>query len=420
MEKLVITGGTPLKGEVSIIGAKNSAIAILPATLLCKGVCTLHNVPNIIDVNLSCQILEELGSKISWTGPHSLTIDNRKITKTHAPLDLTSRFRASYYLIGAMLGRCKEIEVGLPGGCNLGARPIDQHIKGFEALGAVANLTQGKISVKADKLTATSIYMDVVSVGATINVLLASVLAEGTTTIDNAAKEPHIVDVANFLNTLGADIRGAGTDVIKVNGVKELKDNITYSIVPDQIEAGTFMLAALATKGDIVIKNCIPEHLDCLTSKILEIGGNVEYKDDTIHVWYTKRPTKTVIKTLPYPGFPTDLQPQMGVVLSTAIGTSIINESIWTSRFQYTAELNKMGANIIAQGQSAVFEGVDELFGAPVYATDLRAGAALVIAGIAAKGVTEVYNLKHIDRGYENIEDKFSSLGANIKRVYEE
>lgn len=420
MEKLVITGGTPLKGEVSIIGAKNSAIAILPATLLCKGVCTLHNVPNIIDVNLSCQILEELGSKISWTGPHSLTIDNRNITKTHAPLDLTSRFRASYYLIGAMLGRCKEIEVGLPGGCNLGARPIDQHIKGFEALGAVANLTQGKISVKADKLTATSIYMDVVSVGATINVLLASVLAEGTTTIDNAAKEPHIVDVANFLNTLGADIRGAGTDVIKVNGVKELKDNITYSIVPDQIEAGTFMLAALATKGDIVIKNCIPEHLDCLTSKILEIGGNVEYKDDTIHVWYTKRPTKTVIKTLPYPGFPTDLQPQMGVVLSTAIGTSIINESIWTSRFQYTAELNKMGANIIAQGQSAVFEGVDKLFGAPVYATDLRAGAALVIAGIAAKGVTEVYNLKHIDRGYENIEDKFSSLGANIKRVYEE
>lgn len=420
MEKLVITGGTPLKGEVSIIGAKNSAIAILPATLLCKGICTLHNVPNIIDVNLSCQILEELGSKISWTGPHSLTIDNRNITKTHAPLDLTSRFRASYYLIGAMLGRCKEIEVGLPGGCNLGARPIDQHIKGFEALGAVANLTQGKISVKADKLTATSIYMDVVSVGATINVLLASVLAEGTTTIDNAAKEPHIVDVANFLNTLGADIRGAGTDVIKVNGVKELKDNITYSIVPDQIEAGTFMLAALATKGDIVIKNCIPEHLDCLTSKILEIGGNVEYKDDTIHVWYTKRPTKTVIKTLPYPGFPTDLQPQMGVVLSTAIGTSIINESIWTSRFQYTAELNKMGANIIAQGQSAVFEGVDELFGAPVYATDLRAGAALVIAGIAAKGVTEVYNLKHIDRGYENIEDKFYSLGANIKRVYEE
>ena len=420
MEKLVITGGTPLKGEVSIIGAKNSAIAILPATLLCKGVCTLHNVPNIIDVNLSCQILEELGSKISWTGPHSLTIDNRNITKTHAPLDLTSRFRASYYLIGAMLGRCKEIEVGLPGGCNLGARPIDQHIKGFEALGAVANLTQGKISVKADKLTATSIYMDVVSVGATINVLLASVLAEGTTTIDNAAKEPHIVDVANFLNTLGADIRGAGTDVIKVNGVKELKDNITYSIVPDQIEAGTFMLAALATKGDIVIKNCIPEHLDCLTSKILEIGGNVEYKDDTIHVWYTKRPTKTVIKTLPYPGFPTDLQPQMGVVLSIAKGTSLISESIWESRFQYTNELIKMGAKITAHGKTAVFEGVDKLTSAPLYATDLRAGAALLVAAIIADGTSELYNIHYIDRGYEHIEDKFRKLGATIERVTEE
>lgn len=420
MEKLVITGGTPLKGEVSIIGAKNSAIAILPATLLCKGVCTLHNVPNIIDVNLSCQILEELGSKISWTGPHSLTIDNRNITKTHAPLDLTSRFRASYYLIGAMLGRCKEIEVGLPGGCNLGARPIDQHIKGFEALGAVANLTQGKISVKADKLTATSIYMDVVSVGATINVLLASVLAEGTTTIDNAAKEPHIVDVANFLNTLGADIRGAGTDVIKVNGVKELKNNITYSIVPDQIEAGTFMLAALATKGDIVIKNCIPEHLDCLTSKILEIGGNVEYKDDTIHVWYTKRPTKTVIKTLPYPGFPTDLQPQMGVVLSIAKGTSLISESIWESRFQYTNELIKMGAKITAHGKTAVFEGVDKLTSAPLYATDLRAGAALLVAAIIADGTSELYNIHYIDRGYEHIEDKFRKLGATIERVTEE
>ena len=419
MEKLVITGGTPLKGEVSIIGAKNSAIAILPATLLCKGVCTLHNVPNIIDVNLSCQILEELGSKISWTGPHSLTIDNRNITKTHAPLDLTSRFRASYYLIGAMLGRCKEIEVGLPGGCNLGARPIDQHIKGFEALGAVANLTQGKISVKADKLTATSIYMDVVSVGATINVLLASVLAEGTTTIDNAAKEPHIVDVANFLNTLGADIRGAGTDVIKVNGVKELKNNITYSIVPDQIEAGTFMLAALATKGDIVIKNCIPEHLDCLTAKILEMGGEVEESGDSIHVWCNSRPNKTNIKTSPYPGFPTDLQPQAGVVLAVADGTSIINESIWESRFQYTTELNNMGANITAQGKTAVFEGVDCLLGAPVYASDLRAGAALIIAGIIASGETQLFNLDHIDRGYENIEEKFRNLGANIKRVKE-
>lgn len=420
MEKLVVTGGTKLKGEVSIIGAKNSAIAILPATLLCKGVCTLNNVPNIIDVRLSCKILETLGSKITWTGKNSLIIDNRNITKTHAPLDLTSKFRASYYLIGAMLGRCKEVEVGLPGGCNLGARPIDQHIKGFEALGAISNLSQGKIYVKADKLVGTNIYMDVVSVGATINVLLASVFAEGTTTIDNVAKEPHIVDVANFLNSLGADIRGAGTDLIKVNGVKELKDNITYSIVPDQIEAGTFMLAAVASQGDIIIKNCIPEHLDSLTSKILEIGGNVEYLGDTIHVWSNKRPTKTVVKTLPYPGFPTDLQPQMGVVLSVAQGTSIINESIWDSRFQYTGELNKMGAHITPQGKSAIFEGVENLYGAPVYATDLRAGAALVIAGIIAQGTTEIYNLKHIDRGYENIEEKFSKLGANIRRVVEE
>lgn len=419
MEKLVINGGTHLKGEVSIVGAKNSAIAILPATLLCKGICVLHNVPNIVDVKLSCQILEQLGSIITWTDSNTITIDNRNISKTHAPFDLTCKFRASYYLIGAMLSRCMEIEVGLPGGCNLGARPIDQHIKGFEALGATSNLSQGKISVTANKLVGANIYMDVVSVGATINILLASVFAEGSTIIDNAAKEPHVVDVANFLNSLGADIRGAGTDLIKINGVKKLKDNITYSIVPDQIETGTFMLAAIATQGNLLIKNCIPEHMDSLTSKILEIGGNVEYDDDTIHVWTNKRPSKTVIKTLPYPGFPTDLQPQMGVVLSLATGTSIINESIWDSRFQYTAELNKMGANITSQGKSAIFEGVENLYGAHVYATDLRAGAALVIAGIAAKGTTEIFNLKHIDRGYENIEGKFLNLGADIKRVIE-
>lgn len=419
MEKLLITGGTKLTGEVTITGAKNSAIAILPATLLCNGICTLHNVPNIIDVNLSCQILEKLGSKINWIGPNSLTIDNTNICKTHAPLNLTSKFRASYYLIGSMLGRCHEIEVGLPGGCNLGARPIDQHIKGFEALGAKAQLSQGKIFVSAKELVGTNIYMDVVSVGATINVMLSSVLAKGTTIIDNPAKEPHVVDVANFLNSLGADIRGAGTDLIKINGVNKLKNNVSYSIVPDQIEAGTFMLATIASQGDVLIKNCIPEHLDCLTSKILEIGGNVEASYDSIHVWSNSRPNKTVIKTLPYPGFPTDLQPQMGVVLSLAKGTSIINESIWDSRFQYTAELNKMGANIIAQGKSAIFEGVTELNGAPVFASDLRAGAALVIAGIVAKGTTEVFNLRHIDRGYEKIEDKFTQLGANIKRVTE-
>ena len=416
MEKLVITGPTPLKGEVEISGAKNAAVAILPATLLINGIC---NIPNISDVQILCTILEKMGAKITWNNKNELTIDTRNITTTQAPLDLTSKFRASYYLIGAMLGRTGEIEVGMPGGCNLGARPIDQHIKGFELLGANVEIGKGTISAKANCLKGAHIYMDVVSVGATINVMLASVLAKGTTTIDNAAKEPHIVDVANFLNTMGADIRGAGTDVIKINGVEKLHGNATYSVVPDQIEAGTFMLAAMASKGDLLIKNCITKHLEPLTAKILEIGGNVEDNGDSIRVWYSKRPNKATIKTLPYPGFPTDLQPQMGVVLSTANGTSIINESIWESRFQYTAELNKMGAKITAQGKSAVFEGVDELFGAPVYSTDLRAGAALIVAGISANGVTEVYNLSHIDRGYENIEEKFRKIGANIQRVSE-
>ena len=302
----------------------------------------------------------------------------------------------------------------------MGARPIDQHIKGFELLGAEVNITGGNVCATADKLIGTNIYMDIVSVGATINIMLASVLAEGTTTIDNAAKEPHIVDIANFLNTMGADIRGAGTDSIKINGVKSLKGGQSYSVVPDQIEAGTFMLAAVASKGDLIIKNCIPEHLDCVTAKILEIGGNVEIDGDKLRVWFDKRPSKAVIKTAPYPGFPTDLQPQMGVVLSIADGTSIINESIWESRFQYTNELNKMGAQITAQGKSAIFEGVESLYGATVYSTDLRAGAALIIAGIVAQGTTEIYNLDHIDRGYENIEEKFRNIGANIKRVKDE
>ena len=419
MEKLVINGPTPLKGEVNISGAKNSAVAILPATLLIDGVCTINNVPNIVDVKLSCEILEGLGSKIKWIDKNSLEIDNRNITNTIAPIDLTRKFRASYYLIGSMLGRKKEIEVGLPGGCNLGARPIDQHIKGFEALGAEVEIIGGNVKASAKKLTGTNIYLDIVSVGATINVMLASVLAEGTTTIDNAAKEPHIVDIANFLNTMGADIRGAGTDTIKINGVNSLKGGQTYSVVPDQIEAGTFMLAAVATKGDITIKNCIAEHLDCITAKILEIGGNVEVNGDKVRVWCNDRPSKAIIKTLPYPGFPTDLQPQMGVVLSLAEGTSIINESIWESRFQYTNELNKMGAQITAQGKSAIFEGVESLQGASVYSTDLRAGAALIVAGVAANGATEVYNLQHIDRGYENIEEKFRNLGADIQRVEE-
>ena len=419
MDKLVIQGPTRLKGEVVISGAKNAAVAILPATLLINGVCRIENLPNISDVRTYCKILETLGAKIKWFSDNEIEIDTRDIGCTQAPLDMTSKFRASYYILGSLLGRCGAAEVGIPGGCNLGARPIDQHIKAFEALGAKVDVSQGKISAKVKKLVGNSIYMDVVSVGATINAILASVLAEGTTTIDNAAKEPHIVDVANFLNTMGADIRGAGTDVIKINGVKELRGNCTYSVVPDQIEAGTFMLAAIASRGDILIKNCIPEHLDCITAKILEIGGNVEDYGDSIRVTMNKRPSKATVKTLPYPGYPTDLQPQMGVVFSIADGTSIINESIWESRFQYTAELNKMGAKITPQGKTAIFEGVKELTGAPVYATDLRAGAALIIAGIIADGETQLYNLDHIDRGYENIEEKFRNLGAKIQRVSE-
>lgn len=417
MEKIIINGGSPLKGEVSIIGAKNSAVAMLPATLLIDGKCTLNNVPNISDIKIICNILIKLGSKISWDAKNTLTIDNTNISAHKIPLDMTSKFRASYYLLGAMLGRCKKAEVGIPGGCNLGPRPIDQHIKGFEQLGAHVKTTNGKVSASCKNLEGTNIYLDVVSVGATINIMLAAVLANGTTIIENAAKEPHIVDVATFLNSAGADIRGAGTDIIKINGVRQLHTNISYSIVPDQIEAGTFMLAAMATKGDITIKNCVPEHLDSIVSKIIEIGGDVSINNDNIRVICKKRPTKTIINTLPYPGFPTDLQSPMGVVLSLADGTSIINEGIWDSRFQYTAELNKMGAKITTQGKSAIIEGVDSLYGAPVNATDLRAGAALIIAGLASSGTTEVSNIYHIDRGYEDIVLKFKNLGANIERT---
>lgn len=417
MEKLVITGPTPLRGDVKISGAKNAAVAIIPATILINGICTIENLPNISDVKSYFEILESLGIKITWINRHTVQVDSRNVTSSTAPLDLTRKFRASYYLIGALLGRCGRAEVGLPGGCNLGPRPIDQHIKGFEALGAEVDVSSGNITATCEKLKANSIYMDIVSVGATMNIILASVLAEGTTTIDNAAKEPHIVDLANFLNTMGADIRGAGTDVIKINGVKELKGNATYSIVPDQIEAGTFMLAAIASKGDITIHNCITKHLEPVIAKIQEIGGNVDANGDHVRVWWTKRTTKANVKTLPYPGFPTDLQSQMGVVLSMSTGTSIINESIWDSRFQYTQELNKMGAKITTSGKTAIFEGVDYLYGAPVTATDLRAGAALIMAGTSANGVTEVFNLHHIDRGYENIEEKFRKLGANIERV---
>lgn len=420
MDKFVIKGNTKLNGEVEISGAKNAAVAILPATLLIDGITTLENVPNISDVKIICNILSTLGAKVTWKNEHCVVVDSRNLNNTHAPLDMTSKFRASYYLLGALLGRCKNVEVGLPGGCNLGARPIDQHIKGFELLGAEVTVAQGKITAKVDELTGNSVYFDVVSVGATINLILAAVLAKGTTVLDNVAKEPHIVDVANFLNTAGADIRGAGTDTIKINGVSHLQGNHTYSIVPDQIEAGTFMLASVASKGNILIKNCIPEHLESLSAKILEIGGKIEDYGDSLRVICNSDLQPTNIKTLPYPGFPTDLQPQMGVVLSIAKGTSLISESIWESRFQYTNELIKMGAKITAHGKTAVFEGVDKLTSAPLYATDLRAGAALLVAAIIADGTSELYNIHYIDRGYEHIEDKFRKLGATIERVTEE
>lgn len=416
MDKFIIDGNTKLVGEVTISGAKNAAIALLPAALLIDGVTTIENVPHISDVNICCEILNSLGAKVKWIDENTVEIDARNLKCTQASLSMTSQFRASYYLLGALLGRCKKAEVGLPGGCNLGSRPIDQHIKGFELLGSTVDVSQGKISAEVKKLIGTNIYFDVVSVGATINLLLASVLAEGTTTLNNVAKEPHIVDVANFLNSVGADIVGAGTDIIKINGVSKLSGNHTYSVVPDQIEAGTFMVAAAASHGNILIKKCIPEHLDCLTAKLLEMGVTVESFDDSIRVIGSDTLQPTNIKTLPYPGFPTDLQPQLGVALAIADGTSIINESIWDSRFQYTNELNKMGAQITAQGTTAVFEGVSHLTGAPLYATDLRAAAALLIAAIIADGSSELHNIHYIDRGYEKIEDKFCSLGAKIKR----
>lgn len=418
MDKFVVEGNTKLIGDVTIGGAKNAAIAILPATLLVNGITTLDNVPRISDVYNICEILNSLGAVVTWTGEHSVTVDARNLECTHASLELTSKFRASYYLLGSLLGRCHSAQVGLPGGCNLGQRPIDQHIKGFELLGANVDVSQGKITASANDLVGTSIYFDVVSVGATINLILASVLAKGTTILDNVAKEPHVVDVANFLNSVGANIKGAGTDTIKIYGVDSLSGNHTYSVVPDQIEAGTFMVAAVASHGNILIKNCIPEHLDSLTAKLVEMGADIDILDDSIRVsMENSEILPTNIKTLPYPGFPTDLQPQIGVALSIANGTSIINEGIWDSRFQYTDELNKMGAKITSHGKTAVFEGVKELTGAPLYATDLRAGAALLIAGIIANGTSEINNIHYIDRGYEKIEDKFTKLGAKISRV---
>ncbi|MBQ9266853.1 MAG: UDP-N-acetylglucosamine 1-carboxyvinyltransferase [Clostridia bacterium] len=418
MEKLIVEGGRPLKGTVSISGAKNAAVAILPATVLINGKCTIENLPNISDINLCCEILKSIGAEINFLSQNSIEIDTSKINKTSIAPDITGKFRASYYFIGSLLSRFHKAQVGSPGGCNLGTRPIDQHIKGFEALGAVVDTEGGNITANGENLAGGNVYFDVVSVGATINIMLAATLCEGTTVIENAAKEPHVVDVANFLNTMGANIRGAGTDVIRVTGVKELKGGKTYSIVPDQIEAGTFMIAAAATKGDVTITNCITTHLSPISAKLEEMGVTVEENDDgdAIRVSCDKRTKKASIKTMPYPGFPTDMQPQFGVLLALSEGTGYITEGIWDSRFQYTNELNKMGANITVNGKTAVFEGVESLTGCQVASSDLRAGAALIIAGLAAKGTTEVLGIEHIDRGYEHIENKFNALGAKITR----
>lgn len=419
MEKLIIEGGTPLRGTISVNGAKNAAVAILPATVLINGKCRIENLPNISDIKLCCDILKSLGAKVDYISNNEIEIDCSGISKTEVPFEITRKFRASYYFIGSLLGRFRHANVGSPGGCNLGSRPIDQHIKGFELLGAKVEYEGGTISADAENLIGNNIYFDIVSVGATINVMLAAVLAEGTTIIENAAKEPHVVDIANFLNTMGANIRGAGTDIIKITGVSELKGGSTYSIVPDQIEAGTYMIAAAASRGNVTITNCITKHLDSIRAKLEEMGVSVVENDDgdSITVSCDERTSKASIKTMPYPGFPTDMQPQAGVLFSISDGTSYITEGVFDSRFQYTDELNKLGANIKVNGKTAVFEGVPSLTGCPVTACDLRAGAALIIAGIVAQGTTEVYGIEYVDRGYEHIEEKFNKLGAKITRV---
>lgn len=415
MNKIVVHGPCRLEGEVTVSGAKNAAVAIIPATLLVNGKCHLENVPNISDIRAFIEILESLGSKIEYITEHEMIIDNTDIHTTTAPYDLTSKFRASYYLLGALLSRFGTAQISLPGGCNIGARPIDQHIKAFECLGADVEVKHGNVYAKAKKMEASPIFFDVVTVGGTINAILAATLADGTTTIENCAKEPHIVDVANFLNSVGAKIKGAGTDVIKVTGVKELKQTSSYAIIPDQIEAGTFMVAAAATKGDVLIKNCIPKHMEPITAKLIETGAKVYEYEDSIRVTMDKKPKAINIKTLPYPGFPTDMQPQFVTYLTLASGSSMVVESIWESRFQYTAELVKMGATISFHDRTAMVTGVEKLFGSPVKALDLRAGAAMIIAGLISYGTTEIFDIHHIDRGYENIVDKFKALGADIE-----
>ena len=419
MNKYMIHGGRPLFGEVTISGAKNAAVAIIPAALLVDGTCRIENIPQISDVTLFFSILEELGARIRVLNRHAVEIDCHAIHSTRPSYDLARRIRASYYLLGALLGRFGQATVAMPGGCNFGVRPIDQHIKGFTTMGAEVSVEGGFIHTAArnGRLVGAPVYLDVVSVGATMNIMMAAALAEGTTTIENAAKEPHIVDLANFLNSMGADIKGAGTDSIKIRGVKRLTGG-SYGIIPDQIEAGTYMAAVAATGGQLLLKNVIPKHMECISAKLMEMGVSVTEDDDSLLVRRSGPLTKTNVKTLPYPGFPTDMQPQITAVLALAEGTSLVTEGVYgANRFKYVDELKRLGAHIQVDGKVAVVEGVKQLVGAPIQACDLRAGAALVIAGLAAQGTTELSHINYIERGYEDLVGKLRAVGADISLV---
>ena len=419
MEQYAIKGGNPLVGEVEIGGAKNAALPILAASVMTDETVYIENMPDVRDTNVLLSAMKNIGVIVKRTDRHKVTLNASNISELVVEDENIKKIRASYYLIGALLGKYKHAEVALPGGCDIGCRAIDQHIKGFRALGADVKIEHGLIKTQAEHLRGSHIYMDVVSVGATINIMMAAVMAEGTTIIENSAKEPHVVDLANFLNSMGANIKGAGTDVIRIRGV-EMLHSTNYSIVPDMIEAGTYMFAAAATRGDILIKNVIPKHLEAITAKLEEIGCEVEEFDDAVRVISAKKLRRTHVKTLPYPGYPTDMQPQIAVALALASGTSIVTESIFENRFKYADELTRMGACVKVEGNTAIIDGVDKLTGARVSAPDLRAGAALVIAGLAAEGITIVDDIVYIQRGYEDFEGKLKSLGAEIERVTSE
>lgn len=419
MEQYVIKGGTPLRGEVDISGAKNAALALIAAAIMTDETVVIDNLPDVRDINILLQAIEGIGAVVVRLTRNSVKINAGTISSVTVDYEYIRKIRASYYLLGALLGRFNEAEVALPGGCDIGTRPIDQHIKGFKAMGAEVKIEHGMIKTKAEELLGNHIYMDVVSVGATINIMLAAALAKGNTILENAAKEPHVVDVANMLNSMGANIKGAGTDVIRIKGVEKLHKT-EYSVIPDQIEAGTFMCAAAATRGDVLVKNVIPKHLEAITAKLLEIGCTIEEYDDAVRVIGTDNLKCTQVKTLPYPGYPTDMQPQIVVTLAISQGTSIVTESIFENRFKYVAELNRMGANIKVEGNTAIIDGVSGYTGAEINAPDLRAGAALVIAGLVAKGFTTIDDIKYIQRGYENFEVKLRNLGANIEKVSSE